>query len=228
MGLAPSSEDGRVYAAWLSLGGGSLRPKLSPQISFDLYHWTIQFWNKTNLSRRGLCCAPNGLAWVEVNWSGGKLFTLLDANGDGQIDANDPNEFSFYHHGKVIWWTGWPPKMGKTADDPLFWWGQKMRQQCCSLHSGKKQPGRQNWRIWAPTFWAKTSRFGEFVSRPKPQRSAKKPAVARAPTVRRPWLRDSWWQQYAIRQAISFFGVFLGLEPHLDILNRYTVNHKLP
>ncbi|CAE7265461.1 bamB [Symbiodinium natans] len=37
---------------------------------------------------------------VYVNWSGGKFFTLLDANLDGTIDANDPREFSFYHHGK--------------------------------------------------------------------------------------------------------------------------------
>lgn len=37
---------------------------------------------------------------VYVNWSGGKLFALLDANGDGIIDANNPSEFSFYHHGK--------------------------------------------------------------------------------------------------------------------------------
>jgi len=37
---------------------------------------------------------------VYVNWSGGKFFALMDANQDGAIDANDPNEFSFYHHGK--------------------------------------------------------------------------------------------------------------------------------
>lgn len=35
-----------------------------------------------------------------MNWSGGKLFSLLDVNGDGLIDAHDPKEFSFYHHGK--------------------------------------------------------------------------------------------------------------------------------
>eukprot|EP00913_Durusdinium_trenchii_P035858 g33555.t1 len=37
---------------------------------------------------------------VYVNWSGGKLFSLMDVDLDGKIDLNDPREFSFYHHGK--------------------------------------------------------------------------------------------------------------------------------
>jgi len=35
-----------------------------------------------------------------VNWSGGKLFALRDVNSDGKIDANNPAEFAFFHHGK--------------------------------------------------------------------------------------------------------------------------------
>jgi len=37
---------------------------------------------------------------VYVNWSGGKLFALRDVNSDGKIDANNPAEFAFFHHGK--------------------------------------------------------------------------------------------------------------------------------
>jgi len=48
-------------------------------------------WSQPTLSADGR---------VYVNWSGGKFFALLDANRDGVIDANDPSEFSFYHHGK--------------------------------------------------------------------------------------------------------------------------------
>lgn len=37
---------------------------------------------------------------VYVNWSGGKLFALRDVNSDGKIDANNPAEFAFFHHGR--------------------------------------------------------------------------------------------------------------------------------
>ena len=50
------------------------------------------------------------LSWniLEIKWheltlegSHGEWQRLLDANGDGIIDANNPSEFSFYHHGKA-------------------------------------------------------------------------------------------------------------------------------
>jgi len=37
---------------------------------------------------------------VYSNWSGGRFFALNDANGDGRVDPEDPNESSSYHHGQ--------------------------------------------------------------------------------------------------------------------------------
>jgi len=58
-------------------------------------------------SGEGPLCAPD--TWgtptigadgtVYVNWSGGKAFTLRDANGDGVVDPKDPQEVSSYYHG---------------------------------------------------------------------------------------------------------------------------------
>eukprot|EP00747_Dinoflagellata_sp_TGD_P217990 gnl/TRDRNA2_/TRDRNA2_90304_c0_seq1.p1 gnl/TRDRNA2_/TRDRNA2_90304_c0~~gnl/TRDRNA2_/TRDRNA2_90304_c0_seq1.p1 ORF type:complete len:498 (+),score=77.28 gnl/TRDRNA2_/TRDRNA2_90304_c0_seq1:60-1553(+) len=36
---------------------------------------------------------------VYINWLGGKVFALRDANGNGRIDTENPSEYSSYEHG---------------------------------------------------------------------------------------------------------------------------------
>lgn len=74
--------------------------------SFDAPQWNHVIAGNTLLPT-DVCCpdvwgtptlASDGT--VYANWSGGKLFALNDANGDGHIDVQDPLEYSSYHHGK--------------------------------------------------------------------------------------------------------------------------------
>lgn len=88
------------------------RPQ-TPTVAFDaetgdlLWNFELPLWSfVTHGVTSDALCAPDVYGnptigadgTVYVNWSGGKLFALRDANGDGKIDANDASEVQSFSH----------------------------------------------------------------------------------------------------------------------------------